>query len=103
MKFEYNLSDLIKRKRYSITLSIPKSSKWRGIYALFYQGKLVYVGQTTNFGYRLSTHRRKYGYELEYSFYKLPGASVKKLLLYEAIYINYYNPPFNVDTKVYNK
>lgn len=103
MKFEYNLPDLIKEKRYPITVPITISSKQRGIYALFYQGKLIYVGQTINLGFRLATHRRKYGYELEYALYKLPNASVKELLIYEAIYISYYSPPINMEAQIYNR
>ena len=103
MKFEYNLPDLKKEKRYSITASITTNSKQRGIYALFYQNKLIYVGQTINLGFRLATHRRKYGYELEYALYKLPDASVKELLIYEAIYISHYNPTINLQAQIYNK
>jgi len=96
MKFKYDLPDLIKRKRYSIALSFPKNYKRQGIYALFYQSKLIYIGQTINFGARLSAHRLKYGHSIEYTFYELPDASANELLIYEAIYINHYNPLHNI-------
>lgn len=96
MKFEYNLPDLIKRKRCPIAASFPEHYKQQGIYALFYRGKLIYVGQTINFGARLSAHRMKYGHSVEYTFYELPDASAKELSIYEAIYINHYNPLHNI-------
>ena len=106
MKFEYSLPDLKRLKRHQLRAWGKGAIAECGVYALFYKGKLVYVGQSSNVYKRLTCHLHKYGYtEMKYAFYRLPNAKYlderqikQKLHAIESIYIYYYNPKRNYST-----
>jgi len=101
MKFEYDLPDLMQTKRYWIGDSIgyKKLRKIRGIYGLFNGGQLVYVGMSLDLWQRLQAHKvlAKDGEEpfTHYTLQEFKNATKARVFIYEAIYISYYQPPWN--------
>jgi hypothetical protein len=60
-----------------------------GIYFLFINGNLIYIGQS------IDVHRRLKGHSITYHTYRIIPCPVDKLLYYEKRLINYFKPELN--------
>ena len=99
MQFEYELPELEWLERYWIhrPINYTKRKKIRGIYALFDEKQIVYIGMSLDLYQRLQVHKA-FLKELPFEYYILQGfknATKAEILVYEAIYINYYRPIHN--------
>lgn len=60
-----------------------------GVYFLFQDGKMVYIGQSRNVERRISTHN------IDHDSYRVIPCAIADLLRYERRLINYFKPPLN--------
>jgi hypothetical protein len=60
-----------------------------GIYFLFVDNKIVYIGQSKNIGKRLAAHN------IDYDSYRVIPCEIPDLLYYEKRLINYFKPVLN--------
>jgi len=65
-----------------------------GIYFLFNNKNLIYIGQSTNIIYRVGTHLK----DKEFNRYAYILCSKERLLDLERQYLNKYNPSLNKST-----
>lgn len=65
-----------------------------GVYALFSEGELVYIGMTTEPKHRVMAHLKNKVFD-EYTFIPLPGLTRKQLLHIEAVMIHIHKPKLN--------
>ncbi len=107
---------LLKERASNLTLDIPSVSKMQlhvigtirypkqGIYFVFNENKeLIYIGETQNFSDRLYAHAHTHkGFQQEALYVAfLPKSNSKvELKLLEALYINQYQPKYNVGIHV---
>jgi hypothetical protein len=83
------IPDIGKFERYS-NKSYPSQSK--GVYILFKEDKIVYIGITIHIKSRLSQHRSLYNFDY-YLFH--PNKDNLRRSIVEAVLIRKYKPPFN--------
>ena len=99
MKFEYDLPDLmqLQRKWIGNLKGYAKKKKIRGVYGLFNGGQLVYIGVSEDLYQRIQGHKAFLEEALftDYVLQEFKNTLRSEILVYEAIYINYYKPPWN--------
>lgn len=66
-----------------------------GVYFLLQDGKVVYVGQSTNVKKRLISHRYT---EKQFDSYRVINCAHDRLLYYEKRWIARFNPIYNLPT-----
>ena len=99
MKFKYDLPDLMTTQRHWIGNSIgyQKLKRIRGVYGLFNGGQLVYVVMSLDLHQRMQGHKAFLEEALftDYTLQQFRNATKAEILIYEAICINFYQPPWN--------
>jgi len=103
IEIKYKLPDLKQLERYNIDDKRNKNETYltkriQGIYALFINETLVYIGKSINVLQRIKQHKYdKYrGTSFtDFVYAKFEHATRGELELYETIYIDYYKPSWN--------
>lgn len=75
---------------------IKKPDLIPGIYFLFKEEKLIYIGKSTHIPDRISCHCKQN--KKSFDFYSFIAVSNEEIDFYERIFINKYRPILNIDS-----
>lgn len=92
---EINPHDLVKIRKPKLRINLSKEqlkSRLQGLYFLFNNNEIVYIGKSENILKRIKDHRRK---KIFTHYTYIPIDSRVELSIFEFYYINKYKPVLN--------